>query len=55
MPRQAISSVVGLGGFVAYFTGGFVNELTGQILQKTGTANRAEAATYAARGGLLDD
>ena len=37
MPRQAISSVVGLGGFLAYFTGGFVNELTGQILQKTGS------------------
>jgi hypothetical protein len=25
------------------------------ILQKTGTANRAEAATYAARQGLLED
>ena len=37
MPRHAISSVVGLGGFVAYFTGGFVNGLTGQILQKTGS------------------
>lgn len=37
MPRHAISSVVGLGGFVAYFTGGFVNELTGQILQRTGS------------------
>ncbi len=37
MPRQAISSVVGLGGFLAYFTGGFVNEITGQILQKTGS------------------
>jgi len=37
MPKQAISSVVGLGGFVAYFTGGFVNEFTGQILQKTGS------------------
>jgi len=24
------------------------------ILQKTGTANRAEASTYAARRGLLD-
>lgn len=35
MPRHAISSVVGLGGFMAYFTGGFVNSLTGQILQKT--------------------
>jgi MFS transporter, ACS family, hexuronate transporter len=37
MPREAISSVVGLGGFVAYFTGGFVNGLTGLILQKTGS------------------
>jgi ACS family hexuronate transporter-like MFS transporter len=37
MPKEAISSVVGLGGFVAYFTGGFVNGLTGQILQKTGS------------------
>jgi MFS transporter, ACS family, hexuronate transporter len=37
MPKEAISSVVGLGGFVAYFTGGFVNEFTGQILQKTGS------------------
>lgn len=36
MPRQAISSVVGLGGFVAYFTGGFVNGITGYIVQKTG-------------------
>lgn len=37
MPKEAISSVVGLGGFVAYFTGGFVNEFTGQVLQKTGS------------------
>jgi ACS family hexuronate transporter-like MFS transporter len=37
MPRSAVSSVVGLGGFVAYFTGGFVNEFTGQILQRTGS------------------
>lgn len=37
MPREAISSVVGFGGFVAYFMGGFVNEITGQILQKTGS------------------
>jgi ACS family hexuronate transporter-like MFS transporter len=37
MPREAISSVVGLGGFVAYFTGGFVNGITGMILQKTGS------------------
>ena len=37
MPREAISSVVGLGGFVAYFTGGFVNEFVGRILEKTGS------------------
>jgi len=37
MPKEAISSVVGLGGFVAYFTGGFVNGITGHILQKTGS------------------
>jgi ACS family hexuronate transporter-like MFS transporter len=37
MPREAISSVVGLGGFVTYFTGGFVNALTGLILEKTGS------------------
>ena len=37
MPKEAISSVVGLGGFVTYFTGGFVNGFTGMILQKTGS------------------
>ena len=37
MPKDAISSVIGLGGFVAYFTGGFVNALTGVILQQTGS------------------
>jgi MFS family permease len=37
MPKEVISSVIGLGGFVCYFTGGFVNGLTGVILQKTGT------------------
>jgi MFS transporter, ACS family, hexuronate transporter len=37
MPKEAISSVVGMGGFVAYFTGGFVNEFTGQVLKKTGS------------------
>jgi MFS transporter, ACS family, hexuronate transporter len=35
MPKEAISSVVGLGGFVAYFTGGFVNGFTGEILKYT--------------------
>ncbi|HEU5078001.1 MAG TPA: MFS transporter [Opitutaceae bacterium] len=37
MPKSAVSSVVGLGGFLAYFTGGFVNEFTGLIVQKTGS------------------
>ncbi len=37
MPRDAISSVVGLGGFVSYFAGGFVNGITGEILQATGS------------------
>lgn len=37
MPREAVSSVVGLGGFFAFFTGGFVNGITGQILERTGS------------------
>ena len=37
MPKQAISSVVGIGGFVAYFTGGVVTEIIGKILQRTGS------------------
>lgn len=37
MPKEAISSVVGLGGFVSYFTGGFINGITGLILQQTGS------------------
>jgi ACS family hexuronate transporter-like MFS transporter len=37
MPREAVSSVVGLGGFFAFFTGGFVNGITGKILQETGS------------------
>jgi len=37
MPRQAVSSVVGLGGFLAYFTGGVVTEIIGKILQRTGS------------------
>ncbi|MCW1924967.1 MFS transporter [Luteolibacter arcticus] len=39
MPKQAISSVVGLGGFVSYFTGGFVNGFTGEILKWTQEKN----------------
>jgi ACS family hexuronate transporter-like MFS transporter len=37
MPKQAISSVVGFGGFVSYFTGGVVAEIIGVILKKTGS------------------
>jgi ACS family hexuronate transporter-like MFS transporter len=37
MPKETVSSIIGLGGFVAYFAGGFVNAITGQILQKTGS------------------
>ncbi len=37
MPKETISSVVGLGGFVTYFTSGLISALTGQILQKTGS------------------
>ena len=37
MPREAISSVVGMGGFVTYFTGGLISAATGHILQKTGS------------------
>lgn len=35
MPKAAISSVVGLGGFVSYFTGGFVNGISGEIFSYT--------------------
>ena len=34
MPKGAISSVIGFGGFVAYFTGGYVNKYTGVILNE---------------------
>ena len=37
MPKEAISSVVGLGGFLCFFTGGFVNKFTGNLLQSTGS------------------
>ena len=37
MPREAISSVVGLGGFVTYFTGAVISYFTGQVLQSTGS------------------
>lgn len=37
MPKQAVSSVVGLGGFVAFVTGGFTSKLVGHILERTGS------------------
>ena len=37
MPREAIGSVIGVGGFVCYFTGGIVSGITGNILEKTGS------------------
>lgn len=37
MPRETISSIVGMGGFAAYMTGGFVNIITGGILDRTGS------------------
>lgn len=37
MPKETISSVIGLGGFICYFTGGVVSNATGHILQKTGS------------------
>jgi ACS family hexuronate transporter-like MFS transporter len=44
MPREAISSVVGFGGFVTYFTGGLVSEVIGLILKKTGSYSSIFAA-----------
>ncbi|HWA25869.1 MAG TPA: MFS transporter [Lacunisphaera sp.] len=37
MPRHALSSLVGLGGFIAYFTGGFMTEVIGRVLKSTGS------------------
>jgi MFS transporter, ACS family, hexuronate transporter len=37
MPKHAVGSLVGLGGFVAYFTGGFMTEIIGLILKTTGS------------------
>jgi ACS family hexuronate transporter-like MFS transporter len=36
MPRETISSVIGLGGFLTYFTGGLVSGITGHYVQRTG-------------------
>lgn len=37
MPREAISSVVGLGGFVSYLMAAVISAVTGYIVQKTGS------------------
>jgi ACS family hexuronate transporter-like MFS transporter len=37
LPKKAVSTVVGFGGFVTYFTGGVVSWLTSQILEQTGS------------------
>ncbi len=37
MPKDAISSVVGFGGFVGYFTGGIINTIVGYLLERTGS------------------
>jgi ACS family hexuronate transporter-like MFS transporter len=37
MPKQAVGAVVGLGGFVTYFTGGVVAKLIGYVLETTGS------------------
>lgn len=44
MPKHAVSSLVGLGGFIAYFTGGFMTEGIGRILQATGSYTSIFAA-----------
>jgi len=45
MPKKAIASLVGLGGFIAYFTGGFIAEIIGLILKNTGSYASIFAAT----------
>jgi MFS transporter, ACS family, hexuronate transporter len=37
MPKGAVGAVVGLGGFVGYFTGGLLAELIGHVLKKYGS------------------
>ena len=37
MPKNAVSVVIGLGGFAAHFTAGLVAKATGWILQETGS------------------
>jgi MFS transporter, ACS family, hexuronate transporter len=44
MPKRAVSTVVGLGGFVTYFTGGAMTEAIGVILKRTGSYSSIFAA-----------
>jgi MFS transporter, ACS family, hexuronate transporter len=44
MPKRAVSTVVGLGGFVTYFTGGAMTEVIGLILKRTGSYSSIFAA-----------
>ncbi|MDR0901480.1 MAG: MFS transporter [Opitutaceae bacterium] len=37
LPKEAVSTAVGLGGFVSYFTGGFVAKAIGWTLEATGS------------------
>jgi ACS family hexuronate transporter-like MFS transporter len=37
MPKQTVGAVVGLGGFVAFITGGFASKLVGHVLETTGS------------------
>ena len=37
MPKNAVSSVVGMGGFAAFMTGAIVAEVIGVVLQRTGS------------------
>jgi ACS family hexuronate transporter-like MFS transporter len=48
MPKAALSSLVGLGGFIAYFTGGVHAKIIGLILEKTGSY----ASIFAAASGM---
>lgn len=44
MPKYAVSTLVGLGGFIAYATGGFITEGIGYILKSTGSYTSIFAA-----------
>jgi ACS family hexuronate transporter-like MFS transporter len=52
MPRETISSVVGMGGFAAYMTGGFVNIITGAILDRTESTVNGYVYVFAYFSGM---